>query len=127
MVSMAVTREGAELLWESFKSDTPDISLVFDMEFAGIRNPYEATIIADWSRVSQSQSLKAGVKYAWFGADIDMLFQELRQTQAVKIVTKGENAQLDKIVEAGQQTFKCDVRSCPVTRTDTGCGGQQLQ
>ena len=99
-VSMAVTREGAELLWESFKSDTPDISLVFDMEFAGIRNPYEATIIADWSRVSQSQSLKAGVKYAWFGADIDMLFQELRQTQAVKIVTKGENAQLDKIVEA---------------------------
>ena len=99
-VSMALTREGAELLWESFKSDTPDISLVFDMEFAGVRNPYEAKIIADWSRVSQSQSIKAGMKYKWFGADVDMLFQELRQTEAVKIITKGQNAQLDKILQA---------------------------
>ena len=51
-VSMALTREGAEILWESFKSDTPDISLVFDMEFSGVREPYEAIIEADWSRVS---------------------------------------------------------------------------
>ena len=99
-VSMALTRQGAELLWESFKSDTPDISLVFDMEFAGIRNPFEAKVEADWSRISSSQSIKAGVKYAWFGADVDMLFQELRQTQAVKVTTKGENAPLERILQA---------------------------
>ncbi|WDP84026.1 MAG: tetratricopeptide repeat protein [Desulfobacter sp.] len=99
-VSMALSREGAQLLWESFKSDTPDISLVFDMEFAGVREPYEATIEADWSRVSKHKRLKAGVKYSWFGADVDMLFQELRQDGAIKITTKGENASMDKIVES---------------------------
>jgi tetratricopeptide (TPR) repeat protein len=99
-VSMALTREGAELLWESFQSDTPDISLVFDMEFAGVREPYEATLEADWSRISNHQRVKAGVKYSWFGADVDLLFQELRQTGAVKITTKGESAALDKILDS---------------------------
>ncbi|MCF8035504.1 MAG: hypothetical protein K9K62_01400 [Desulfobacteraceae bacterium] len=102
-VSMALTREGAELLWESFQSDTPDISLVFDMEFAGIREPYEATLEADWKRVSKHDSLKAGFKYAWFGADVDLLFQELRQTGAVKITTKGENANMDKILQSANE------------------------
>ncbi len=99
-VSMALTREGAELLWESFKSDTPDISLVFDMEFAGVREPYEATLEADWSRISNHHRVKAGVKYSWFGADVDLLFQELRQSGAVKITTKGESAALDKILDS---------------------------
>ncbi len=99
-VSMALTKEGAELLWESFKSDTPDISLVFDMEFAGVRKPYEATLEADWSQVSKSQRLSAGFKYKWFGADVDMLFQELRQTGAVKITTKGKDANMDAIIQS---------------------------
>ncbi|MBU2452765.1 MAG: hypothetical protein KJ668_05570, partial [Proteobacteria bacterium] len=99
-VSMALSRQGAQLLWESFKGDTPDISLVFDMEFAGVREPYEATIEADWSRVSKHKRLKAGMKYSWFGADVDMLFQELRQDGAIKITTKGENASMDRIIES---------------------------
>ena len=99
-VSMALTKQGAELLWESFKSDTPDISLVFDMEFAGVRKPYEATLEADWAQVSKSQRLSAGFKYKWFGADVDMLFQELRQSGAVKITTKGTNANMDAIIQS---------------------------
>jgi len=99
-VSMALTREGAEVLWESFKSDTPDISLVFDMEFAGVREPYEATLEADWSRISNHHRVQAGLRYSWFGADVDLLFQELRQSGAVKITTKGESAALEKILDS---------------------------
>jgi hypothetical protein len=99
-VSMALTREGAELLWESFKSDTPDISLVFDMEFSGIREPYEATIEGNWKRIASSHRVSVGFKYAWFGADVDMLFQELRQNGAIKITTKGESASMDQIVQS---------------------------
>ncbi len=97
-VSMALTREGAEILWESFQTDTPDISLVFDMQFAGVREPFEATLEADWARVASHHNVKAGVKYAWFGADVDILFQELRQTGAVKITTKGKDATLEGIL-----------------------------
>ena len=99
-VSMALTREGAELLWESFQTATPDISLVFDMQFAGVREPYEATLEADWARIVKHDQVKAGVKYAWFGADVDLLFQELRQDGAIKITTKGKDANLDKILQS---------------------------
>ncbi len=99
-VSMALTREGAELLWESFQTATPDISLVFDMQFAGVREPYEATLEADWARIVKHDQVKAGVKYAWFGADVDMLFQELRQDGAIKITTKGKDATMDKILQS---------------------------
>ena len=99
-VSMGLTREGAELLWESFKADTPDISLVFDMEFAGVREPYKATLEADWKRVASHKRLKVGGQYKWFGADIDILFQELKQDGAIKITTKGEDAILDKILQS---------------------------
>lgn len=102
-VSMALTRQGAELLWESFQSDTPDISLVFDMEFAGIRQPYEATLEADWKRVSKHDRINAGFKYKWFGADVDILLQELRQTGAVKITTKGENKNMDQIIQSANE------------------------
>ncbi|HDR16551.1 MAG TPA: hypothetical protein ENN79_13930, partial [Desulfobacteraceae bacterium] len=98
--SIALTREGAELLWESFQSSTPDISIVFDMEFAGVREPYEATLEADWQRVSQHHRVQAGGQYKWFGIDIDLLFQELRQTGAIKITTKGEHAMMDRIIES---------------------------
>lgn len=99
-VSMLLTREGAELLWESFQTATPDISLVFDMTFSGVREPYEAKLIADWSRISKNQKISAGVKLAWFGADIEMLFDELRHTGGVKIITKGEHAPMDKIIDS---------------------------
>ncbi|WP_353661671.1 hypothetical protein [Hydrogenimonas sp. SS33] len=99
-VSIGLTKEGAEILWESFKSDTPDISIVFEMEFAGVRKPYKATIEGDWKRIASSHRVSAGFKYAWFGADVDMLFQELRQTGAVKITAKGDDKQMDKIIDS---------------------------
>ena len=116
-VSMALTREGAELLWESFRTDTPDISLVFDMEFSGIREPYEATLEADWSSIAKHDRIQAGFKYKWFGADIDMMFQELRQTGAIKITTKGENAVMDKILESANEKL-LKVMFDPVTSDD---------
>ncbi len=113
-VSIGLTREGAELLWESFQSATPDISLVFDMEFAGVREPYEAKLEADWSQVSKHQRVQAGLKYAWFGADVDLLFQELRQTGAVKITTKGKDAVLDKVLQSAHAKL-LSVMFDPVT------------
>lgn len=99
-VSIALSREGAEVLWESFKTDTPDISLFFDMEFAGIREPYEATITGDWAKINKYRRLRAGMKYSWFGADVDMLFQELRQNGAINVTIKGEDKDMDKIMQS---------------------------
>ena len=101
-VSLALTRQGAEVLWQDFQMATPDISLIFELEFAGYRKPYEAEVIVDWSKVFQNHRVQAGMRYAWFGADIDLLFQELRRTGAIKIIVKGEHAPSDKLLASVQ-------------------------
>jgi len=98
-VSIDLTPEGASLLWESFKMDTPDISILFDMEIEGYRNPYEATLEVDWDQVYSNQEFGAGIKILWFGADIEGKFEELMQSGAIKLETKGENATMDAIVQ----------------------------
>ncbi len=97
-ISMNLTRKGAQVLWESFQSATPDISVLFEMEFAGYREPYEATLTADWSMIAKHKSFAAGAKFLWFGAQIQSAFDELRQSGAIKLTTKGENKNMDKLV-----------------------------
>ena len=43
-VSLSLTRKGAEVLWESFHSGTPDISFSFEMDIDGFRSPMQARI-----------------------------------------------------------------------------------
>ncbi|MBN1918324.1 MAG: hypothetical protein JW889_10465 [Verrucomicrobia bacterium] len=102
-VAMRLTKEGATLLWESFKMATSQVSVVYEMEVKGYRNPFEATIIADWSKITKHDQLQAGVKAAWFGADLDMLWQELRQNGSVQIIQKGEDANMEKILAEAQR------------------------
>jgi len=97
-VSMHLTREGATLLWESFKTATPDLSIQFEMRAAGYRNPYEAELTADFDQIYRHESLNVGAKLYWFGADIQRTFDELRDTGAIKLVLKGESAALDKLI-----------------------------
>jgi hypothetical protein len=102
-VAMRLTKEGATLLWESFKMATSQVSVVYEMEVKGYRNPFEATIIADWSKITKHDQLQAGVKAAWFGADLDMLWQDLRQNGSVQIIQKGEDANMEKILAEAQR------------------------
>ncbi len=108
-VSMRLTKEGATLLWESFKMGTSQVSVVYEMEVKGYRNPFEATIIADWSKITKHHQLQAGIKAKWFGADIDMLWQELRQQGAVQIIQKGEDENMEKILAEAQRIIMARI------------------
>ena len=96
-VSMHLTQKGATLLWESFRNPTSQISVTFEMEARGYRNPYEATLEADWKKISNSHRVSVGAKYKWLGVDVDLLFQEFRKTGALKLEVKGKSEEMDKI------------------------------
>jgi hypothetical protein len=98
-VSMELTKLGASLLWESFKLDTPDISLVFTMDVYAYRQPYEAEMRVHWDKVHEEKALDVGVKVLVLGADIDMMFDRLQESGAIEIVTRGENASMDAIIQ----------------------------
>jgi len=127
-VSMDLTKEGATTLWESFEMTTSVVSVMFEMEYKGYRNPFEATITADWSQISKHHQLQAGVKAAWFGADIDLLFQDLVKNGAITIEQKGEDENMEKIVAEAQrllmqQMFDRQDMPSLTSLTQAGAGG----
>ncbi len=98
-VSIRLTAEGATLLWESFKQAASDISVSFEMDIAGYRNPYEAELKADWSKIAKNRTIAAGAKTVWMGFDIQNSMKELREEEAITIETKGASEKLDRIWE----------------------------
>jgi len=98
-VSIELTKLGAQLLWESFKLDTPDISIVFTMDVYAYRQPYEAEMRVHWEKVHKEQGFDVGAKVLVIGADIEMMVDNLHETGAIEIVTRGEHGTLDAIIE----------------------------
>jgi len=97
-VSIELTKRGASLLWESFKMDTPDISIVFTMEVYAYRQPYEAEMRVDWSKVHEEKAFGVDAKVLWFGADVEMGYDKLHESGAIQITTRGENPNMDDIL-----------------------------
>lgn len=97
-VSIRLTKLGATLLWESFKTATPDISFTFEMELAGYRNPYDATLEAEWEKIYSHREFSAAFASSYLGFQIRDAFDELRDTGAIKLVVKGEDARMDTLV-----------------------------
>lgn len=62
-ISIHLTRLGATLLWNSFKTATPDISFSFNMTMDGYRLPKEAVIEANFKDIYESMEigLQAGI------------------------------------------------------------------
>lgn len=62
-VSVLLTKDGAKILWESFKTSAPDMSFSFVMSVAGYRSPINAKIEVDYEKIYQSESISLGLKY----------------------------------------------------------------
>ena len=122
-VSIDLNPTGASLLWESFKMDTPDISIVFDMEISGFRNPYEATMEVDWDQVYNFQDWGIGIKIYCIGADIQSTYEKLQQNGAIKLETKGENASMDAIVQKAHAKL-LEIMFTPPEPPESGSSGE---
>lgn len=112
-VSIDLTPEGASLLAESLKMATPDISLLFDMEMAGFRNPFEATLEVNWDQVYKDQSFGVGLDIYVVGIDVDFAYQRLRQDGAIKLDVKGESSSMEPIIQRAHSML-LDMMFAPV-------------
>ena len=62
-VSVLLTKDGSKILWESFKTATPDMSFSFVMNVGGYRSPIAAKIEVDFEKVYSSEAISLGLKY----------------------------------------------------------------
>ncbi len=103
-VSMELTKKGAKILWESFKTPNPDISFSFEMELNGYRSPKQAIIEANFDKMYSHHGFQAGAVGNYgnvmFGGEIELAFDELKNDGAIKITNMGSDAEMDKLIES---------------------------
>lgn len=52
-LSFELDPQRSKLLLESFKTNTPDVSIVFDLTFSGLLDAYNAKMTVDWAEVQE--------------------------------------------------------------------------
>jgi len=103
-VSIALTEEGASLLWESFKNPTSDISVMFALKFAGVTPAFQAKLKVNWDKVYTQHDIKlhaeGTIKVVKLQADVRAILEELRQKGAIQLDVVGENESMQKMLDA---------------------------
>ena len=124
-VSIRLTKLGAKILWQSFKTATPDISFTFEMEMAGYRNPYEASLEADWEQVYSHRDFSLGFASTYLGFQIRDTLDDLKNRGAIKLVQKGEDAKLDTLVAMAYGKI-CDAMFDKIQTGESGSGQRDM-
>lgn len=97
-LSFELTPEQSSLLMESFKMNTPDVSLVFDMSFQGLSDAYDADLFINWSEVRQSKSFSASGNVYFVSADVQTMFDDMMRTNAIKLRSSGSDAAMEGLL-----------------------------
>ena len=101
-VSVLLNKQGAKILWESFKTPTPDMSVSFEMTFQGYRSPKRVIIDANFDQIYESSTFQAAASTTGpvlLAAEINATFEDLRKSGVIKVQQFGEDAQLEKALE----------------------------
>ena len=99
-VSIQLTKKGAKLLWESFKTSTPDLSFSFEMELAGFRAPIRAKIEANFDQIYEHKNFQAAIAAPVLAAEIKTTFDDLMKSGAIKVTQVGSDEDMEKAIEA---------------------------
>jgi len=97
-ISIQLTKLGAELLWETFKSPTPDISFTFEMDITGFRSPKRALIEANFDQIYEHTSFGVGVASTYLAGEISATFDDLTRSGAIKITQVGDDAKMEELI-----------------------------
>lgn len=99
-VSMQLTKQGATILWESFKTAAPDISFSFEMEIGGFRAPKKATIEANFDQIYNHKTFQAGLSTPYLAGEVKLAFDEMVKSGAIKVTQIGEDQALDALINS---------------------------
>ena len=101
-ISIDLTKKGALLLWQSFQTPTPDVSFSLEMELEGYRSPKKAMIEADFDKIYSHHGFQAGAVGNYgnmmFGGEIELAFDELRNSGAIKVTSMGSDQSMDSLI-----------------------------
>jgi hypothetical protein len=98
-LSFDLSPQNASLLLASFRTATPDVSIVFDMTFSGLSAAYDADLDVNWSEVKHSMGLQAGGSIYFIGADVKLAFDEMLRNNAIHLTSRGTDATMENLLQ----------------------------
>lgn len=98
-LSFDLPPEAASLLLASFQTAAPDVSILFDMKFAGLSAAYDADLEVNWSEVKRSMGINAGGSVYFIGADVKLAFDEMLRNGAIQLHSRGSDAAMEGLLQ----------------------------
>jgi len=96
-VSIQLTKKGSKILWESFKTNTPNIVFKFNMEIEGYNSPIKAKVNFKWEKIYEHKNFQAGIATPVLSAEIDAAMDEMMENNTISITEIGEDEDFDEI------------------------------
>lgn len=127
-VSFGLERRESDILNQSFRTANPDVSVVFEMQFDGVADAFDAVLDVDWSEVRKDRQMEAGIKTPWVGLDVGSTVQRLVKNNAIKVQSRGDSAPSQAMLNAVYQKlvdllFVKTDEPAPPPKTDSGLSG----
>jgi hypothetical protein len=98
-VSIQLNKLGSKILWETFKTPTPDLSFTFEMEVQGYLSPKRVMIEANFERIYKNQTIEAAVATPVLAGEINAAFDDLSDSGAIKVTQIGNDESLERLKE----------------------------
>lgn len=117
-VSLQLTKQGAKLLWEIFKTPTPDVSFSFEMTLGGFLSPIEAKLEADFDQIYKHQAFDVGLATPVLQAEVKGAFDELTRSGAIKYTGVEADEKMERLIEIAYQKLT-EMMMEPMTTSTT--------
>jgi len=93
----------AQLMMESFKMETPDVSIMFELSFSGLIQAYDAEIEVNWSEVQKNEYYHEKTNFLFYSSEVIKSFSELHRTGAMKIRSAGKDSLLQEVFDVAYE------------------------
>ena len=97
-LSYRLTPDDAQILLASLQTDTPDVSVVFDMGFSGLNAAYDADLYIDWTETFSSMEASGGVNVYFVQADIEAAFDNLFRNNSIRLEVRGDDPDMEGLL-----------------------------
>jgi hypothetical protein len=98
-LSFRLTPENAAILLGTFRSNTPDLSIVFELDFAGLTEAYRATMIVDWEKAQTSLGASLGGSIYVVSAEAKTAIDRMLNEGAVELRVDGDDTAMETLLQ----------------------------
>lgn len=89
----------ANILLATLQSDTPDLSVAFSLQFHGLVDGYDATMMIDWEKTKTSMQAAGGGNIYVVSLEAEAVIERAFQDGAIELVVNGDDAAMEQLVD----------------------------